>query len=63
MGGLPRLVLSIQDLLPSREHKTGDIGDARFDPLAMLACVATDHLDLHEFHRLGAPRSRANSRE
>ena len=46
----PWLVVSIQDLLPSREYQTGDIGDARLDPLAMLALVATDQLDLHELH-------------
>ena len=49
--GRPWLVVSIQDLLPSREYQTGDIGDARLDPLAMLALVATDQLDLHELHR------------
>ena len=28
-----------------------DVGDARLDPLAMLAPVAADDLDLHELHR------------
>ena len=47
MGSIPRVILSITDLLPARQVEAGDIRKAGFDSAAMFRDVGTDHLDFH----------------
>ncbi len=46
----PRLVVAGEHLAPCGKLQSGDVGDARLDAPAMLACIGADQLDLDDRH-------------